>query len=58
MTALYSAWVYLLFLAVFLYHEAFTGARAVGFTLIWVALVLYAGDGLWRARRLGVLRTA
>lgn len=33
-----------------LYHEPFGPARALGFGLIWVALALYAGEGLWRAR--------
>jgi chloramphenicol-sensitive protein RarD len=36
---------------VFFYHEPFAGARALGFALIWLALLIYAGDGLWRARR-------
>ena len=36
---------------VFLYHEPFTGARAFGFGLIWLALLIYAGDGLWRGRK-------
>jgi chloramphenicol-sensitive protein RarD len=36
---------------IFLYHEPFERARAFGFALIWLALVIYAGDGLWRARR-------
>ncbi len=40
-----------LLLGVFLYREPFTTARAIGFGLIWLALVIYAGDGLWRARR-------
>jgi chloramphenicol-sensitive protein RarD len=35
---------------VLLLHEAFTPARAVGFALIWAALVIYAADGLWSAR--------
>lgn len=30
-------------------HEAFTHERALGFALIWAALLLYAGDGLRRA---------
>jgi chloramphenicol-sensitive protein RarD len=42
---------------VFFYHESFGAQRASGFALLWTALVLYAGDGLWRAhvarRRLG-----
>lgn len=32
-------------------HEAFDRDRAVGFAFIWIALLLYAGDGLLRARR-------
>ena len=35
---------------VLLLHEAFTPARALGFTLIWAALAIYAADGLWTAR--------
>jgi chloramphenicol-sensitive protein RarD len=37
--------------AVFVFHEAFTHVQAVGFGLIWSALFVYAGEGLWRARR-------
>jgi chloramphenicol-sensitive protein RarD len=47
-----------LLLGVFLFHEPFDAARVMGFTLIWLALALYATDGLWRARKLDVLRTA
>jgi chloramphenicol-sensitive protein RarD len=36
---------------IFLYHEPFAGARANGFVLIWLALLIYAADGLWRARK-------
>jgi chloramphenicol-sensitive protein RarD len=36
---------------IYLYHEPFAGARALGFALIWLALVIYAGDGVWRAHR-------
>jgi chloramphenicol-sensitive protein RarD len=32
------------------YHEHFGPARALGFALIWAALVIYAADGLWRVR--------
>jgi chloramphenicol-sensitive protein RarD len=35
---------------VVLYHESFPAARAAGFGVIWVALLIYAADGLWRAR--------
>ena len=31
---------------VFVLHEPFDRARAVGFTIIWAALLLYAGEGL------------
>lgn len=40
-----------LLLGVFLYHEPFPAQRAAGFALIWLALAIYAGDGLWRAQR-------
>jgi chloramphenicol-sensitive protein RarD len=43
---------------IFLYHEPFAGARAFGFGLIWLALVIYAGDGVLRARRAAVVSTA
>jgi chloramphenicol-sensitive protein RarD len=36
---------------VLFYHESFAPARAAGFAIVWVALALYAADGLWRARR-------
>jgi chloramphenicol-sensitive protein RarD len=32
-------------------HEAFDRDRAIGFAFIWVALVIYAGDGLLRSRK-------
>ncbi|MGP1609841.1 MAG: EamA family transporter RarD, partial [Burkholderiales bacterium] len=31
--------------------EAFDSDRAIGFGFIWVALAIYAGDGLLRARK-------
>jgi chloramphenicol-sensitive protein RarD len=36
---------------VFVFGEPFTGARAGGFALIWLALLIFAADGLRRARR-------
>jgi chloramphenicol-sensitive protein RarD len=36
---------------VFILHEPFDRARAVGFVVIWVALILYAGEGLRLSRR-------
>lgn len=41
-----------LILAVFAFGEPFSGPRVLGFVLIWTALALYAGDGLWRSRRM------
>lgn len=37
-------------LGVWLFHEAFSSDRLVGFLMIWGALVLFAGEGLWRSR--------
>lgn len=41
------------FLGVFLYHETFTRAHLVTFTLIWIALVLFTMEAVlrWRAAR-------
>jgi chloramphenicol-sensitive protein RarD len=36
---------------VLLYGEPFTRAQAIGFGCIWLALAIYAGDGLVRLRR-------
>jgi chloramphenicol-sensitive protein RarD len=38
-------------LGVWLYGEAFEPARAVGFYLIWLALVVYSLDSLWNSRK-------
>jgi chloramphenicol-sensitive protein RarD len=38
-------------LGVWLYGEAFEAARAIGFYLIWIALVLYSVDSLWSGRK-------
>src|SRR3984957_10464041 len=35
---------------IFAFHEPFERTHAAGFALIWAALVIYAGDGLWSAR--------
>lgn len=37
--------------AVFLFHEAFTTPRIVGFSMIWAALAIYGIDGLLAGRR-------
>jgi chloramphenicol-sensitive protein RarD len=39
-----------LLIGVFVFGEPFLGPRVIGFVLIWVALVVYGADGLWRAR--------
>lgn len=44
-----------LILAVLVFHEPFSGPRIVGFVMIWTALAIYAGDGLWRSRKTRVL---
>ncbi len=36
---------------VLLLGETFSGTQAIGFSAIWAGLVVYAADGLWRARR-------
>jgi chloramphenicol-sensitive protein RarD len=41
---------------VLLFHERFDGARAVGFVLIWLALAIYATDGLLRSRAANAAR--
>lgn len=40
-----------LLIGVLLFGEAFDRARAIGFALIWLGLLLFVGDGLRRARR-------
>lgn len=40
-----------LLLGVWLFHEAFSSARLIGFGIIWSALALYMAEGLWNTRR-------
>lgn len=40
-----------LLLGVFLYGEPFTGARALGFCIIWVGLAVFVADSLLRTQR-------
>jgi chloramphenicol-sensitive protein RarD len=40
-----------LLIAVLVFHEAFGGRSLVGYAMIWMALLLYAAEGIWRARR-------
>jgi len=37
-------------LGVWMFHEAFSSDRLVGFLMIWGALLLFAGEGLWRSK--------
>jgi chloramphenicol-sensitive protein RarD len=36
---------------VFAFHERFERTRALGFALIWTALLIYAGESLWLSRK-------
>jgi len=36
---------------IFVFHESFSATRAIGFGLIWAALVVYAAEGFWRSWR-------
>jgi chloramphenicol-sensitive protein RarD len=47
-----------LLVGVLIFHEAFDGTRAVGFGLIWVALAIFALDGLLRKRMKPAIVTA
>src|SRR3954471_2119130 len=38
------------FLGVFLYHEPFTRAHLITFAFIWVALVIFTAEAIWRWR--------
>ena len=40
-----------LLIGVLVFHEPFGRDRAIGFTCIWVALAIFAADGLLRSRR-------
>lgn len=45
-------------LGVLFFNEAFDRDRATGFVFIWIALAIFAGEGLWRARRQAALPAA
>ena len=47
---LYIAPTIQLLIGVFIFGELFTGARAIGFGIIWLALILYSAEGLYVAR--------
>ncbi len=38
-------------IGVFVFKEEFGADRALGFAAIWVGLIVFASDGLWRSRR-------
>jgi chloramphenicol-sensitive protein RarD len=40
-----------LILGVWLYQEPFEGPKIAGYVLVWIALVVFASDGLWRSMR-------
>ena len=41
----------LLLIGVLVFHEPFGRDRAIGFAFIWVALAVFAADGVRRSRR-------
>lgn len=43
-------------IGVFIYHEPFSRDQLIGFSFIWLALLIYTGDGLLRHRRRAALR--
>ena len=43
-----------LMLAVLVFREPFGGPRVVGFSMIWLALAIYAIDGVWRSRKVAI----
>jgi len=40
-----------LLLGVFFFRESFDAAKAIGFAAIWIGLLLFIGDSVWRSRR-------
>lgn len=40
-----------LLLGVWVFHEPFAAPKIAGYAAIWVALVLYSAEGLWRSRQ-------
>lgn len=46
------------FLGVFLYHEPFTRAHLITFTFIWVALIIFTAEAVWRWRGAACAETA
>ena len=46
----YSSPTLQLMLGLWLFHEPFSGARLIGFVVIWVALAIYSVESLWHSR--------
>ncbi|MBI9044638.1 MAG: EamA family transporter RarD [Anaerolineaceae bacterium] len=46
-----------LLLAVFVYHEPFTQVQLIGFSMIWIALTLYWGEGFLVKRKIKIPAT-
>ncbi|WP_137936584.1 EamA family transporter RarD [Chitinivorax sp. B] len=44
-------------IGVFVYHEPFNRDRLLGFGLIWLALLIFSGEGIWRNRKLSAPTT-
>jgi len=40
-------------LGLWVFHEAFSAARLIGFIVIWSALAIYVAEGLWASRATG-----
>lgn len=42
-------------LGALVYHEPFDSHRLLGFAAVWLALLVYAGESVWRQRRAAML---
>ena len=45
-------------IGVLVLHEPFDRSRLIGFVFIWIGLLIFAGEGLWRSRRQAALAAA
>jgi chloramphenicol-sensitive protein RarD len=43
-------------LGVLLYHEPFNRSHLIGFSIVWIALIIFWGEGFWASRRQWVAR--
>jgi chloramphenicol-sensitive protein RarD len=46
------------FIGLFIFKEDFSTARLIGFILIWIALLIYTAEGIFKARRTSQLKKA